>query len=211
MILLATGNKYHKVLSGDNCWAIANQYGISLDQFYSWNPAVKPTSCQSLLPDYYVCVGVAGMLLSRSHYSPHLAMYLLSDWIQKLLPPPPPHSQHHNRSSLRLPTNQCHSLSFPGCSESCSRNTGVRDSWSHSIPPKASWDWQQSSHWIVNSLPDDIPCLPLLGPGYSLGCDIVCRFFLWVIWYYVVVLSCLNKLIQVIKLRYSIIIRNLRL
>ncbi|KAH1597336.1 hypothetical protein KXX44_006126 [Aspergillus fumigatus] len=55
----ANCNKYHKVLSGDNCWAIANQYGISLDQFYSWNPAVKPTSCQSLLPDYYVCVGVA--------------------------------------------------------------------------------------------------------------------------------------------------------
>ncbi|GFF59149.1 muramidase-2 [Aspergillus udagawae] len=55
----ANCNKYHKVVPGDNCWAIANQYGISLDQFYLWNPAVKPTSCQSLLPDYYVCVGVA--------------------------------------------------------------------------------------------------------------------------------------------------------
>ncbi|RLL95803.1 hypothetical protein CFD26_102046 [Aspergillus turcosus] len=54
-------NKYHKVVPGDNCWAIANSYGISLDQFYSWNPAVQPTSCQSLLPDYYVCVGVASM------------------------------------------------------------------------------------------------------------------------------------------------------
>ncbi|GFF23203.1 LysM domain protein [Aspergillus udagawae] len=57
----ANCNKYHKVVPGDNCWAIANQYGISLDQFYLWNPAVKPTSCQSLLPDYYVCVGVAGI------------------------------------------------------------------------------------------------------------------------------------------------------
>jgi hypothetical protein len=77
-ILLATGNKYHKVVPGDNCWAIANQYGISLDQFYLWNPAVKPTSCQSLLPDYYVCVGVAGMLLSPQPQIQLLAVGLLS-------------------------------------------------------------------------------------------------------------------------------------
>ncbi|EAW07285.1 LysM domain protein [Aspergillus clavatus NRRL 1] len=51
-------SKFHKVVAGDSCWAIANQYGISLEQFYKWNTSLQP-SCRSLLPDYYVCVGVA--------------------------------------------------------------------------------------------------------------------------------------------------------
>ncbi|KAG4219898.1 hypothetical protein PC116_g31623 [Phytophthora cactorum] len=31
--------KYHIAVKGDGCWAVANQYGITLDQFYAWNPA----------------------------------------------------------------------------------------------------------------------------------------------------------------------------
>ncbi|KAH8695446.1 hypothetical protein BGW36DRAFT_429323 [Talaromyces proteolyticus] len=50
-------NKYYKVQSGDYCEKICQQYGISVSQFYSWNPAVGDT-CQSLWVGYYVCVGV---------------------------------------------------------------------------------------------------------------------------------------------------------
>lgn len=55
--MVSNCNKFHKVVSGDSCAVLASANGISLDTFYSWNPAVG-TSCASLILDYYVCVGV---------------------------------------------------------------------------------------------------------------------------------------------------------
>jgi LysM repeat protein len=49
--------KFYKVITGDGCWAIANANGIKLEDFYKWNPAVGST-CATLYPDNYVCVGV---------------------------------------------------------------------------------------------------------------------------------------------------------
>lgn len=51
---------FHKVVSGDQCGLIASKYGISLSQFYSWNPAVG-SSCATLGLDYYVCVSIVGV------------------------------------------------------------------------------------------------------------------------------------------------------
>ncbi|KAL6233083.1 hypothetical protein BDW75DRAFT_196167 [Aspergillus navahoensis] len=48
---------YHKVQSGEGCWAIDSAYGITLDQFRKWNPTID-ASCSNLWVDYYVCVGV---------------------------------------------------------------------------------------------------------------------------------------------------------
>jgi LysM repeat protein len=48
---------FHLVQSGDGCYDIATKYGITLDQFYQYNPAVG-NDCSGLWPDYYVCVGV---------------------------------------------------------------------------------------------------------------------------------------------------------
>ena len=39
------------------CADIARTHNITLDQFYTWNPAVKP-DCAGLWPDHYYCVGV---------------------------------------------------------------------------------------------------------------------------------------------------------
>ncbi|KAF3941517.1 Autolysin [Dactylella cylindrospora] len=52
-------NKFYLVKGGDGCDPIARQFGISLSNFYSWNPAVK-NDCSGLWPDYYVCVGLIG-------------------------------------------------------------------------------------------------------------------------------------------------------
>lgn len=52
-------NKFHKVVSGDTCGAIASAAGISVSDFYSWNPSVK-TDCSLLFLDYYVCTGIIG-------------------------------------------------------------------------------------------------------------------------------------------------------
>ncbi|PCH00308.1 Peptidoglycan-binding Lysin subgroup [Penicillium occitanis (nom. inval.)] len=53
-------DKYYKVVPDDTCVGVAYQHGITLSQFYSWNPAVG-YNCQVLLAGYYVCVGVSGM------------------------------------------------------------------------------------------------------------------------------------------------------
>ncbi|KAM7198914.1 hypothetical protein V8F20_005981 [Naviculisporaceae sp. PSN 640] len=53
-------NKWHKVSSGDTCQIIVDKYKtFTLNQFYSWNPAVG-TDCSLLWLDYYVCIGVKG-------------------------------------------------------------------------------------------------------------------------------------------------------
>ena len=49
---------FYDVKSGDGCYDIANDHGITLDDFYSYNPAVG-NDCSKLYPDNYVCVGVA--------------------------------------------------------------------------------------------------------------------------------------------------------
>lgn len=50
---------FYKVVSGDGCWATANDHGISLDELYEWNPSLG-SDCSALWPDYYLCIGVDG-------------------------------------------------------------------------------------------------------------------------------------------------------
>ncbi|GAB1202090.1 hypothetical protein APSETT445_000701 [Aspergillus pseudonomiae] len=45
--------------AGDECALIAAKNGITLSDFYSWNPAVGST-CSSLQAGYWVCIGVSG-------------------------------------------------------------------------------------------------------------------------------------------------------
>lgn len=50
-------NRFYKVKSGDGCWQIAHDANINLDDFYSWNPAVR-NDCTGLQAEVYVCTGV---------------------------------------------------------------------------------------------------------------------------------------------------------
>lgn len=49
-------DSFHLVVSGDTCSDISTDAGITLDEFYEWNPAVGDT-CGSLWLGYYVCIG----------------------------------------------------------------------------------------------------------------------------------------------------------
>jgi hypothetical protein len=53
-------DSFYLVASGDECGTIATEFGISLTQFYAWNPAVGST-CEDLGVDDYVCVDVVGV------------------------------------------------------------------------------------------------------------------------------------------------------
>ncbi|KAL3421595.1 LysM domain-containing protein [Phlyctema vagabunda] len=53
-------NKFHFVTSSDTgCYDLAAANSISLDQFYSWNPAVG-NDCSHFITGVYVCIGVIG-------------------------------------------------------------------------------------------------------------------------------------------------------
>ncbi|HEY1645206.1 MAG TPA: LysM domain-containing protein, partial [Candidatus Saccharimonadales bacterium] len=52
-------NAFHLVASGDLCQTIATDAGISLTDFYTWNPTVG-SGCSSLWLGYYVCTGIVG-------------------------------------------------------------------------------------------------------------------------------------------------------
>ncbi len=57
--MVSNCNSFHLVVTGDQCGNLAATYGISLANFYLWNPAVGST-CASLDVGDYVCVGVIG-------------------------------------------------------------------------------------------------------------------------------------------------------
>ncbi|KAL4958121.1 hypothetical protein BDW69DRAFT_179908 [Aspergillus filifer] len=49
--------EYHKVQSGEGCYAIDTANSFTLDQFREWGPTID-ASCTNLWVDCYVCVGV---------------------------------------------------------------------------------------------------------------------------------------------------------
>lgn len=63
--MVAGCTKFHQVADGDQCGTIASDYGISQDNFYSWNAGVGD-SCGSLWLDYYVCVGVSSTSATKT-------------------------------------------------------------------------------------------------------------------------------------------------
>ncbi|OQE21530.1 hypothetical protein PENFLA_c014G03370 [Penicillium flavigenum] len=52
-----TCKTWHLVASGDGCWQIEQDNGITATQFNTWNPQVG-SDCAGLWLGYYVCVGV---------------------------------------------------------------------------------------------------------------------------------------------------------
>ncbi|KAJ8117941.1 hypothetical protein OPT61_g989 [Boeremia exigua] len=58
--MVSNCDAFHFVKSGDLCANIVQRYGISLSQFYKWNPAVG-SSCSALWLDTYVCVSIVGV------------------------------------------------------------------------------------------------------------------------------------------------------
>lgn len=57
--MISTCDSFYLVVSGDSCSDLATSQGISLTNFYAWNPAVG-TSCEFLGLGDYVCVGIVG-------------------------------------------------------------------------------------------------------------------------------------------------------
>ncbi|KFY47397.1 hypothetical protein V495_01947 [Pseudogymnoascus sp. VKM F-4514 (FW-929)] len=55
----ANCDNFHKIASGDQCDVIETKYGISDNQFKSWNSEIN-AECSNLWLDYYVCVHVKG-------------------------------------------------------------------------------------------------------------------------------------------------------
>lgn len=58
--MVSSCNKFHLVVSGDTCAAVAATAGISLANFEAWNPAVGAT-CEFLDVGDYVCIGIIGV------------------------------------------------------------------------------------------------------------------------------------------------------
>ncbi|KAJ5153375.1 uncharacterized protein N7482_009853 [Penicillium canariense] len=51
--------RFYKVETDDSCYAIAQDAGIALSDFYSWNPALDG-DCTGLQANVYVCIGKSG-------------------------------------------------------------------------------------------------------------------------------------------------------
>ena len=50
---------YYLVQPGDDCNHVTQRFGISLNDFYTWNPMVKGSGdCQNLWLGYFVCAGL---------------------------------------------------------------------------------------------------------------------------------------------------------
>lgn len=63
--MVSTCNNFYLVQSGDTCASIVATAGISLADFYTWNPAVGSTCAYLGLGDY-VCIGIIGSTATTS-------------------------------------------------------------------------------------------------------------------------------------------------
>ncbi len=63
--MVSNCNKFHKVEANEGCRDIAAAQGISLSDFYAWNPAAK-SDCSGLWANVYVCVGIIGRLTATA-------------------------------------------------------------------------------------------------------------------------------------------------
>ncbi|KAL8381807.1 hypothetical protein RB595_005866 [Gaeumannomyces hyphopodioides] len=57
--IIATCNRFYKIVSGDTCDTVARKNGVTVAQFRSWNSEIN-ASCSNLWLDYFVCVGAPG-------------------------------------------------------------------------------------------------------------------------------------------------------
>ncbi|KAF1927817.1 carbohydrate-binding module family 50 protein [Didymella exigua CBS 183.55] len=55
----ANCNKWDVVGDGDGCWSMANDNGITLDQFYKWNPAITNDCGTNFWLGQAYCVGIS--------------------------------------------------------------------------------------------------------------------------------------------------------
>ncbi len=59
--IVSNCNSFYFVKSGEGCADIASRNGISLSQFYSWNPSAG-SDCSGLWANAYACVGIIGFV-----------------------------------------------------------------------------------------------------------------------------------------------------
>jgi LysM repeat protein len=53
-------SKWYVAQTGDFCYEISEKFGITLNTFFSWNPAVLPPDCTQLLAGDAYCVQICG-------------------------------------------------------------------------------------------------------------------------------------------------------
>lgn len=63
-------NAFHTVVDGDGCWSIENKYGISHDDFISWNPDVSDDCLTNFWLGSSYCVGVGAVVNTSSASKP---------------------------------------------------------------------------------------------------------------------------------------------
>ncbi|GMG23368.1 unnamed protein product [Aspergillus oryzae var. brunneus] len=122
----ANCNKWHYVVDGDECETIATKYGITLQQFYTWNPAIGST-CRFLWKDNYVCVGITGASIStiiNNHKRLEQEAIELTDSLDITRSTIPPTSTAHITTSSAvatptLPTTTAPSPIQPGTPTDC--------------------------------------------------------------------------------------------
>ena len=58
--------KWYVAVSGDNCYQVAQKFGIPLNTFMDWNPGVEPPTCTRMLAGDAYCVATCGTSSSTS-------------------------------------------------------------------------------------------------------------------------------------------------
>ena len=92
-------NRFRKVTLDDQCASIVAEAGISLADFYSWNPAVG-SKCTTLWADNYVCTGIIGSTPTEP----------VDNGVATPVPTQPGMTNHCNKFYLVKAGDQCGSI-----------------------------------------------------------------------------------------------------
>lgn len=129
-------NRFRKVTLNDQCGSIVAEAGISLADFYSWNPAVG-SQCSALWADNYVCTGIIGSTPTQP----------VDNGVATPAPTQPGMTNHCNKFYLVKGGDQCGSIAS-----------------SQRISLAELYDWNPSIGRSCSSLwADTYVCVGLLG------------------------------------------------
>jgi hypothetical protein len=129
-------NRFRKVALDDQCASIVAEAGISLADFYSWNPAVG-SKCTTLWADNYVCTGIIGSTPTQP----------VDNGVATPAPTQPGMTNHCNKFYLVKANDQCGSVAS-----------------SQRISLAELYDWNPSIGRTCSSLwADTYICVGLLG------------------------------------------------
>lgn len=98
--IVAGCTEWYIAQSGDYCYLVADMYGISVNTFMDWNPAVNPPSCNEMYAGDAYCVGISGSTTTAAVATTKAATTTTTSAVSSATTPTTPYVQYNGNGTV---------------------------------------------------------------------------------------------------------------